>query len=404
MSDLLRALPTIKNQNQAPGRPPAMPLTTANDDSSSSDSSASTTDSIDTLRPSDSSTLPTPNPWPQYFEQELFLQQTSGGQNATYHVYLTPPADASKGPLFICHHGAGATGMSFACFAAAVRKAMPAAGICSLEAREHGSDVRDAASGEEILDYSIETLVADALAMIELVKLRQGWQQLPPAVLVGHSLGGAVVTHIAAEGVLGARLVGFAVLDVVEGSAIEALLHMKTYLASRPASFASVDQAINWHIRSRTIRDLESARASVPSLLLRQGDCWVWRTDLQRTQRWWEDWFTGMSARFLRGKAAKALLLAGTDRLDKELMVGQMQGEFFLFQSSTKEFFFFFFCLMCSAGKFQLTVIPEAGHFIQEDVPEKTAHLMLEFFRRNDRSSLVLPPKVSDLIAQGKKV
>lgn len=51
-----------------------------------------------------------------------------------------------------------------------------------------------------------------------------------------------------------------------------------------------------------------------------------------------------------------------------------------------------------------MTVIPEAGHFIQEDVPEKTAQLMAEFFRRNDRSALVLPPKVSDLIAQGKKV
>lgn len=74
------------------------------------------------------------------------------------------------------------------------------------------------------------------------------------------------------------------------------------------------------------------------------------------------------------------LILAGTDRLDRELMIGQMQG------------------------KFQLTVIPEAGHFVQEDVPEKAAALHAEFFRRNDRSQMVLPPKVSDLIAQGKKV
>ncbi|THZ92765.1 protein phosphatase methylesterase [Aureobasidium pullulans] len=252
---------------------------------------------------------------------------------------------------------------------------MPHAGILSLEAREHGSVVTSP-SGEEILDFGIETLVKDTLAMIELVKQRQGWHKLPPAVFVGHSLGGAIVTRIAADGVLGAQLVGFAVLDVVEGSAIEALMHMKTYLASRPASFASVDQAINWHIRSRTIRDLESAKASVPSLMIRDGERWIWRTDLTRTQKWWEGWFTGMSGMFLRGRAAKALLLAGTDRLDKELMVGQMQG------------------------KFQLTVIPEAGHFIQEDVPEKTAHLMIEFFKRNDRSSLVLPPKVSDLLAQ----
>jgi protein phosphatase methylesterase 1 len=328
MSDLLRALPTIKQHNTPHLRPPAMPLTTADEgNSSSSDSSASTNDSIDTLRPSDS--LPqtsTPNLWPKYFEQELFLDINTEVQQAKYHVYLTPPKDAVKGPLFVCHHGAGATGMSFGCFAARVREQMPSAGILSLEAREHGSAVFSS-SGEEILDFSIETLVNDALAMIEGVKQRQGWKVLPPSVLVGHSLGGAVVTRIAADGTLGARLVGFAVLDVVEGSAIEALLHMKTYLASRPSSFASVDQAINWHIRSRTIRDLESAQASVPSLLIPYNDRWIWRTDLARTQRWWEDWFTGMSGLFLRGRAAKALVLAGTDRLDKELMVGQMQGK-----------------------------------------------------------------------------
>ena len=55
-------------------------------------------------------------------------------------------------------------------------------------------------------------------------------------------------------------------------------------------------------------------------------------------------------------------------------------------------------------GKFQLQVIPEAGHFVQEDCPEKTANLIVEFLKRNDRSALVLPPKVSDMIAQGMKV
>lgn len=41
---------------------------------------------------------------------------------------------------------------------------------------------------------------------------------------------------------------------------------------------------------------------------------------------------------------------------------------------------------------------------MQEDVPDKMAQLSIEFFKRNDRGALVLPPKVSDLIAQGKKV
>lgn len=49
-------------------------------------------------------------------------------------------------------------------------------------------------------------------------------------------------------------------------------------------------------------------------------------------------------------------------------------------------------------------MFPEAGHFIHEDLPEKTAIALVDFHRRNDRSVMVLPPKVADLIAQGKRV
>lgn len=140
-----------------------------------------------------------------------------------------------------------------------------------------------------------------------------------------------MATRIAADGALGASLVGFQVLDVVEGSAIEALAYMKAYLRGRPERFESVEEAVEWHLRSRTVRERGSAEVSTPGLLkgLEDGG-WGWRTDLGRTERWWEGWFAGMSERFLRGRAAKGLVLAGTDRLDRELMVGQMQGEFCL--------------------------------------------------------------------------
>ena len=39
------------------------------------------------------------------------------------------------------------------------------------------------------------------------------------------------------------------------------------------------------------------------------------------------DWFKGLSGKFLSSRAGKLLLLAGTDRLDKPLMIGQMQGK-----------------------------------------------------------------------------
>jgi protein phosphatase methylesterase 1 len=53
---------------------------------------------------------------------------------------------------------------------------------------------------------------------------------------------------------------------------------------------------------------------------------WRWRTDLGKTQPFWEGWFTGLSKKFLTGRGGKMLLLAGTDRLDTELTIGQMQG------------------------------------------------------------------------------
>ena len=80
---------------------------------------------------------------------------------------------------------------------------------------------------------------------------------------------------------------------------------------------------------------MTSARVSVPSLLYQQslfrseprdGQSWMWRTDLAATQPYWEGWFVGLSKKFLKSKGGKLLLLAGTDRLDKELMIGQMQG------------------------------------------------------------------------------
>lgn len=390
MSDLLRQSvkdqPTSARPRPTPIDPISEAIEEGNPPSDSSSSSADSTASINTVRPSSREQSAPETHWTNYFAQELWLEQETHTQKAKYHVYITPPTDLKKGPLFICHHGAGASGLSFAVFAREVRQRLPNAGILSLEARAHGYVVTSTSSttagGEIPADFSIATLSADALAMINLTKEKLSWSSLPPTVLLGHSLGGAIVTDLAATFALGPALIGFCVLDVVEGSALEALGHMKTYLASRPSIFGSVDEAVDWHTRSRTIRNAESAAVSVPSLLTQQnpGGKYVWRTNLTTTSAFWSDWFTGMSSKFLSGRGAKMLILAGTDRLDKELMIGQMQG------------------------KFQLVVLPEAGHFVQEDVPARTAELLVEFFKRNDRSAMVLPPKVSDLLAQGKKV
>lgn len=364
------------------------------DDDSSSASSASSTGTI----------VPTPSrklfarplgpprgggrtleqvPWTTYFERELYLPgRNDGPDNAqmTQHAYLTSPV--GKGPLFVMHHGAGSSGLSFAVVGAEIRKRLPSAGVLSIDARGHGSTTTP---GDAPLDLRLETLRTDLLSAIEQTQAQMGWKELPPIVLVGHSLGGAVVTDLAKSLALGNSLLGYAVLDVVEGSAMDALQSMTTYLSTRPIGFASIQAGIDWHIRSRTIRNSISARTSVPALLTQdqsagQSRPWKWRTDLAATEPFWSDWFVGLSKKFLEAKGGKLLVLAGTDRLDKELTIGQMQG------------------------KYALHIFPEAGHFVHEDQPENTAMVLVDFYRRNDRTALVLPPKVSELLAQGKRV
>ena len=293
-----------------------------------------------------------PIPWTTYFERELFLKDDGDGDAAgdgsasaaTIHAYLTSPV--GKGPLFVMHHGGGSSGLSFAVVGAEIRKRLPAAGILSPDARGHGSTtVPSSTSSPEALDLSLETLTGDLLSAIRRTQRVMRWAALPPIVLVGHSLGGAVVTDLARRGALGNALLAYAVLDVVEGSAIDALQSMHTYLSTRPTGFATVESAIDWHVRSRTIRNPVSARTSVPALLSRDhgeengGQAsgvlaaaaadprpWKWRTDLGATQPFWENWFVGLSKKFLEARGGKLLLLAGTDRLDTELTIGQMQG------------------------------------------------------------------------------
>ncbi|VDQ17924.1 unnamed protein product, partial [Trichobilharzia regenti] len=52
---------------------------------------------------------------------------------------------------------------------------------------------------------------------------------------------------------------------------------------------------------------------------------YTWRIDLMKTQPFWQEWFSGLSKLFLSIPEPKLLLLADADRLDKDLMIGQMQ-------------------------------------------------------------------------------
>lgn len=53
-------------------------------------------------------------------------------------------------------------------------------------------------------------------------------------------------------------------IDVVEGSAMDALPFMENIVISRPQEFKSIQSVVQYGIKSGTVKDLESARVSMP--------------------------------------------------------------------------------------------------------------------------------------------
>ncbi|GAA6031400.1 hypothetical protein JCM8097_005643 [Rhodosporidiobolus ruineniae] len=325
---------------------------------------------------------------------------------ARVRVYYSPPPPPSSssslpadddddeeaggnGTVFVCVHGAGYSGLSWACMAKElVEQSQPEEGgeeggkrigVLAYDARGHGKTTLpppSTADGEgDTVDLSLQAQSDDLVALLKAVYPER--EKAPAVVLVGHSMGGAVVAdacnRIQREV---CAVTGVVVVDVVEGTALEALSGMSALIAAHPKTFSSQEDAIAWHVQSRTINNLASARISVPPLIkpIPRADSvgggeggkggeeeYGWRVDLAKTQPYWRGWFTSLSTKFLSCRTAKLLLLAGTDRLDKELLIGQMQG------------------------KYQLEVDPHVGHCVHEDAPARTASTLLSFLERNDR-------------------
>ncbi|KAL9714485.1 Protein phosphatase methylesterase 1 [Leucoagaricus gongylophorus] len=241
----------------------------------------------------------------------------------------------------VCHHGAGYSGLSFACFAKeVVDQTNGECGVLALDARRHGKTTSTADDS----NLSIDVLVDDLFGLLQVVFPDS--TSAPTLLLIGHSMGGSVVVRTCPRLLEKKyKVTGIVVLDVVEGSAIEALPHMHSLLNARPEGFDSLEEAIEWHVTTNAIRNPISARISIPSIVQRDDSAvhpYQWHTPLRSTAPYWQSWFIGLSSNFLAARTARLLVLAGTDRLDRELMIGQMQG------------------------KFQLVVVPGTGHMIHE--------------------------------------
>ncbi|RLW03278.1 hypothetical protein DV515_00006677 [Chloebia gouldiae] len=267
--------------------------------------------------------------------------------------------------------------------------------IVALDLRGHGeTKVRNPE------DLSAETMSKDVGSVVEAL-----YGDLPPPImLIGHSMGGAIAVHTAVANLL-PSLLGLCMIDVVEGTAMDALNSMQNFLRSRPKTFKSLENAIEWSVKSGQIRNLESARVSMvgqvkqcegaaspecPKAIVegiieeeeeddedeegggsvnkrkkeddtetKKEHLYTWRIELAKTEKYWDGWFRGLSNLFLSCPTPKLLLLAGVDRLDKDLTIGQMQG------------------------KFQMQVLPQCGHAVHEDAPDKVAEAVATFLIRH---------------------
>ncbi|XP_078258275.1 protein phosphatase methylesterase 1 isoform X2 [Rhinoraja longicauda] len=331
-----------------------------------------------------------PVPWSQYFETMEDVIITRGISKDSFRIYKS----GSEGPVLLLLHGGGHSALSWAVFSSLIISRVKCR-VVAVDLRGHG-DTKVVNSD----DLSAETMSRDVGDIIDTLY----GADAPPVLLIGHSMGGAIAVHSAAKNLV-PSLQGLCVIDVVEGTAMDALNSMQTFLRSRPKVFNSVESAIEWSVKSGQIRNLESARVSMLGQLKRYEEEqnspgsshafvdtaineeeeeeegggiakkekkneprigakedkpeFTWRIELSKTEKYWEGWFRGLSNLFLSCPVPKLLLLAGVDRLDRDLTIGQMQG------------------------KFQMQVLPQCGHAVHEDAPDKVAEALATFMIRN---------------------
>lgn len=308
------------------------------------------------------------------------------------------PLEDEEAPVLVLLHGGGFSGLSWSVFSTEITSIINCECL-AIDFRGHGETITD-----DDYDLSALTMATDIVTVIQ--KLYEG-KEHRKILIMGHSMGGAIAIHIADMKLL-SHIVGIIVIDVVEGTALESLQSMQSFLRSRPHHFKSISNAIEWCVRSGQIRNIESAKVSMPGQIvntetnklaaselpmteqsesldvvnqmsipeneeesaaasasfqspnpLSNPKKYAWRIDLSRTEPYWKGWFEGLSEKFLNSSIPKLLILAGIDNLDKTLQIGQMQG------------------------KFQLQVLARTGHAVHEDQPGQVAETLGNYLIRN---------------------
>ncbi|KAI6188064.1 Protein phosphatase methylesterase 1 [Aphelenchoides besseyi] len=267
--------------------------------------------------------------WNEFFDEKRVIEINDD----QFTVYVK----GNSGPVFLLLHGGGYSGLTWACLTEELSK----------KNRMH--------------DYDENLSTAQQIQDISAIYKQIFGEMKPPTLVIGHSMGGALAVHLVDAKLL-PNVVALAVIDVVEGSAMASLNMMNTVLRGRPQTFNSMERAIRWCYESNATRNIRAARVSMPSQIVlfnsNEKQIYRWRVNLTKSENYWVGWFRGISKKFLHSSPVKILILANADRLDKELLIGQMQG------------------------MFQYEVLPKVGHAVHEDSPTRVAEIFITMINK----------------------
>ena len=165
--------------------------------------------------------------------------------NNTLPIYIS----GEQGPNLICLHGAGHSGLSFAPLALVNKNYR----IIAFDFRGHGFNTQTPHN-----DLSEKTLINDTIEVLNHVHEKYPDENL---ILVGHSMGGSIATKTCCTILkeeekykeLYKKMQGLMVIDVVEGTAMDALPYMENIVNNRPERFNTIQKGIEYMYKSGTL-------------------------------------------------------------------------------------------------------------------------------------------------------
>nr|XP_012311801.1 protein phosphatase methylesterase 1 [Aotus nancymaae] len=274
-----------------------------------------------------------PVPWSQYFESMEDVEVENETGKDTFRVYKS----GSEGPVLLLLHGGGHSALSWAVFTAAIISRVQCR-IVALDLRSHGENTKDLFWAD-----STENVAAASLACTSGALPASPVTTSEKIILdLSHSVKSGQIRNLES-----ARVSMVGQVKQCEG------------ITSPEGSKSIVEGIIEEEEEDEEGSESISKRKKEDDMETKKDHPYTWRIELAKTEKYWDGWFRGLSNLFLSCPIPKLLLLAGVDRLDKDLTIGQMQG------------------------KFQMQVLPQCGHAVHEDAPDKVAEAVATFLIRH---------------------